>query len=72
MMAHVCAISHMDNAFPLHIKLDAGSKTTDGYVLCEQNRVVDLAARSAAFKDVVSEDVLEQVREILSAMLAED
>lgn len=72
MMAQVCAISHTDNSFPLHVKLDAASENTDGFVLCEQNRVVDLAARNAAFKDVVSQDVLERVREILFAMLSED
>lgn len=69
MMAQVCAISNTDNGFPLHIPLDNVSQTTTGFVLCEQNRVLDLAARNAAFKDKVSDEVLLTVKNVLKAML---
>lgn len=69
MMSQVCAISHMDNGFPLHISLCGACANTDGFVLCEQNRVFDLAARNAEYKDHVSDEVLEKVKNILKALL---
>jgi len=71
-MSQVCAISHTDNGYPLHIKLDSESTNTDGYILCEQNRVLDLNARNVEYKDHVSIDVLDKVLEILYAMISRE
>ena len=68
-MAQLCAISSTDNGFPLHIPLDAVSKKTTGFVLCEQNKVLDLSKRNAVFRDRASDEVLQQVLNILRAML---
>lgn len=68
-LAQVCAISNTDNGFPLHVALDKESKNTTGFVLCEQNKVLDLEARNAEYKDCVSNKVLQQVKNILKAML---
>lgn len=68
-MSMVCAISHTDNNFPLHVKLDKESKNTDGYILCEQNRVLDLKARKVRYKDKVSKEILKQVVDILIAQI---
>ena len=69
MMSQVCAISNTDNDYPLHVSLDSGSECTTGFVLCEQNRVFDLEARNAEFKDTVSPAVLKKVKDILRALL---
>ncbi len=69
MMSLVCAISNTDNGFPLHVALDSESTDTIGFVLCEQNRVFDLEARNAAYKDIVSPQVLKKVKDILRALL---
>ncbi len=69
MMSQVCAISNTDNEFPLHIPLDDKSINTTGFILCEQNRVFDLEARNAEYKDVVSAEVLKKVKDILRALL---
>lgn len=69
MMSQVCAISNTKNGFPLHIPLDSASVNTTGYVLCEQNRVFDLEARHAEFKDKVSPIVLKKVKDVLHALL---
>ncbi|MBO6236971.1 MAG: type II toxin-antitoxin system PemK/MazF family toxin [Schwartzia sp.] len=69
MMAQVCAISNTDNQFPLHVPLENGCRNTTGFVFCEQNRVLDLEARNAEYKDTVSKEVLEQVKGILRALL---
>ena len=68
-MSQVCAISHTSNGFPLHVKLDEESLNTDGYVLCEQKRVLDLNARNAEYKDRVSDKVLNEVINILIASI---
>ena len=69
MMAQVCAISNTDNGFPLHIPLDAASTNTTGFVLCEQNRAFGLEERNAAYKDRVSDAVLQRVKGVLKALL---
>ena len=68
-LAQLCAISNTDNGFPLHIALDSESADTTGFVFCEQNKVLDLNAGNAEYKDHVSEKVLRQVKNILKAML---
>ncbi|MBR3624576.1 MAG: type II toxin-antitoxin system PemK/MazF family toxin [Selenomonadaceae bacterium] len=68
-MAQVCAISNTDNEFPLHISLQGATKSTSGFVLCEQNRVVDLKARNVVYKDSVSAEVLQKVKNTLKALL---
>ena len=40
-LAMVCPITNTDNHFPLHVPLDARTKTT-GVVLCEHVRTLDL------------------------------
>ena len=57
-LAQLCAISNTDNGFPLHVALDSESENTTGFVFCEQNKVLDLNARNAEYKDHVSEKVL--------------
>ena len=57
------------DGFPLHVPLDSASKNTTGFVLCEQNRVFDLEARNAAYKDRASPEVLDKVKGILKALL---
>ena len=69
MMSQVCAISNTGNHFPLHVPLDGESLNTSGFVLCEQNRVFDLEARNAEYKDKVSPAVLKKVKDILRALL---
>ncbi len=69
MTAQVCAISNTDNAFPLHIPLSGACENTTGYIFCEQNRVLDLEARNAEYKDHVSEEILTRTKNILRALL---
>lgn len=69
MMSQVCAISNTDNGFPLHVSLAGACAETSGFVLCEQSRVFDLEARNAEFKDHVSDELLERVKNVLRALL---
>ena len=44
----VCPITHTDKGHPFHIRLDDTTKT-DGVVLCDQARMLDLTSCSASF-----------------------
>lgn len=65
-LAIVCPITNTDNKFPLHIPLDARTKTT-GVILCEHIRTLDINARGYKFIETIPEDILKNVCEILSA-----
>ena len=43
----VCSITHTDKGHPFHIRLDGAAKT-DGVVLRDQARMLDLASRGAS------------------------
>lgn len=45
----VCPITHTDKGHPFHIRLDDTTKT-DGVVLCDQARMLNLASFNAAIE----------------------
>lgn len=47
-LAMVCPVTHTDRGSPLHVPLDGRTKT-DGFILCDQVRMLDLKARNAGF-----------------------
>ena len=61
----VCPISHAKD-FPLHIDLPDGLET-DGKVLCEHIRALDINARSYKFVEHVPDDYMEEISDILKA-----
>lgn len=61
----VCPISHAKE-FPLHIPLPDGLNT-DGLVLCEHIRALDLGARRYKYVESVPSDFAEKISDILKA-----
>ena len=61
----VCPISHAKD-FPLHIDLPEGL-TTDGKVLCEHIRALDINARSYTYVESVSDAFMESISDVLKA-----
>ena len=53
----VCPITNTQAPFPMHVHLDANTKTT-GVVMCEQVKSLDLIARQASFVERIPEDLL--------------
>ena len=47
-MTMVCPITHTDRGHPFHLRLE-GTEKTDGVVLCDQARMLDLNSRNAVF-----------------------
>jgi len=67
-LAMVCPITSADNGFPLHIPLDERTRT-QGVVLCEQVKSLDLLARNAKRFESVPEDILEEVAVLTTQFL---
>ncbi|MDR0853826.1 MAG: type II toxin-antitoxin system PemK/MazF family toxin [Clostridiales Family XIII bacterium] len=69
--AMVCPITNTDKGFPVHIRLDSRTKTT-GVVLCDQAKILDLAARKAAYVESLPEDILEEIVDVIIGMVEID
>ena len=63
-IAVVCPITNTDRGFPLHVPLDERTRTT-GFVMCEQMKSLDVAARNVSRLEVVPPDILGEVVDIL-------
>lgn len=63
-LAIVCPITSTDRGFPLHVPLDKRTKT-NGAIMCEQAKSLDLAARNAAFVEHSPWDITAEVVDIL-------
>lgn len=60
----VCPITHTDRGHPFHIKLDERTKT-DGVVMCDQARMLDLNSRHAAFEEKAPEDIVAEAVDLI-------
>ena len=69
-LALVCPITQTERGFPLHVALGTDIKTR-GFVMCEQVKSLDLAARQARFVEKAPVGVKEQVFNILYGMVEE-
>lgn len=58
-LAIVCPITHTDNQFPLHIPLDNRTKT-NGVILTEQMKCLDVISRNVQFVEKLPQDLLEK------------
>ena len=62
----VCPITNTNNRFPLHISLDERTKT-NGVILCEHIKALDLNARKYQVVEQLPEDLLQEVIDIVYA-----
>lgn len=66
--AIVCPISSTNKSIPIQPMLDTRTKT-QGVVLCDQVRTVDLAARKAEYIEVIPEDLLLEIIDIVFGLI---
>ncbi|MGI6359877.1 MAG: type II toxin-antitoxin system PemK/MazF family toxin [Acholeplasmatales bacterium] len=52
---------------PLHIKLDSRTNTY-GEIMCEQIKMIDTVARNVSYIEKLSDDLLEQVLDIIKLL----
>ena len=64
-MILICPISHAKE-FPLHIDVPDGLKT-DGKVLCEHIRALDINVRPYKYIETVSDEFMETISDVLKA-----
>ena len=67
-MVYIAPITNTVRNFPLHVSLDARTKTT-GEVLCEQARAVDLKSRPFTVIERVPDDILDNILECIISCL---
>lgn len=60
----VCPITHTDRGHPFHVRLDSRTKT-DGVVLCDQARMLDLSSRNASFVEKAPEDIVTEAVDLI-------
>lgn len=59
-----CPITHTTKNFPLHIPLDDRT-TTQGVILCEHIKALDLCAREYIVVESLPKEILEEVVEVV-------
>ena len=64
----VCPITHTDRNHPFHIRLDARTKT-DGVIMCDQARMLDLNSRHAAFAEKAPADMIAEAVDLIVGFL---
>ena len=70
-LAIVCPITNTDKNHPFHIKLDDRTNT-NGVILCDQVRTLDISARKYEYIETIPEDILHEVLEIISGFIEYD
>ena len=60
----VCPITHTDRGHPLHIRLDSRTKT-DGVIMCDQARMLDLNSRKASFEEKSPADIVAEAVDMI-------
>ena len=60
----VCPITHMDKGHPFHVRLDDRTKT-DGVILCDQARMLDLTSRNAYFEEKAPDDITAEAVDLI-------
>lgn len=64
----VCPITHTDRHHPFHIWLDDRTKT-DGVIMCDQVRMLDLNSRHAVFAEPAPADILSEAVDLIRGFI---
>ncbi|MEG2098056.1 MAG: type II toxin-antitoxin system PemK/MazF family toxin [Pseudoflavonifractor sp.] len=64
----VCPITHTDRSSPFHLRLDARTKT-DGVVMCDQARMLDLASRNGAFVEKAPTELVAEIVDLIISVI---
>lgn len=62
--AMVCPITHTDRGIPIHMRLDSRTQT-NGVVLCDQAKILDLQKRDAEFIEKAPADIVAEISDII-------
>ena len=60
----VCPIRHTDCGHPFHVRLDGCTKT-DGVIMCDQARALDLNSRNATFVEKAPDEIVDEAVDLI-------
>lgn len=60
----VCPITHTDRGHSFHVRLDNRTKT-DGVIMCDQARMLDLNSRRASFEEKAPTDIVAEAVDLI-------
>lgn len=64
----VWPITNTNKKQPFHIELDGRTQTT-GVILCDQEKMLDVRARNAQFKEEYPEDIWNEAKELVISFM---
>ena len=64
----VCPITHTDRGHPFHIRLDSRTKT-DGVIMCDQARMLDLNSRRASYEEKASAELVAEAVDMITGFI---
>jgi len=64
----VCPITTKTKNLPMRIKLDERIQT-QGFVMCDQVRTLDIKARNPVFAEKIPKDILDTIKRSVSAVI---
>ncbi len=64
----VCPITHTDRGHPFHVRLDGRTKT-DGVILCDQARMLDLNSRRVSFEEKAPADIVAEAVDLIHSFI---
>ena len=67
-MYMICPITHTDKKHAFHILLDNRTKT-DGVILCDQARILDIKARNFEFIEPLPPDILNKAKNLVISFI---
>ena len=67
-LAIVCPITSTKRNIPIQVELDNRTKT-QGVIMCEQSKTLDLYARNAKFLEKAPKDLTKEVIELIHSFL---
>jgi len=67
-MAMICPITNTISGFPTHIPLDNSTKT-NGVIMGEQAKCLDITARNPSYKESISNDILDDVIDLICSFV---
>ena len=67
-LAMVCPITSKSSGFPTHIALDSATRT-NGEIMCEQAKCLDVLARNASFVETVPNDILDEAIDLICSFV---
>jgi len=68
-LAMLCPITSTDRNNPLHIRLDDRT-ITNGIVMCDQAKILDVAARNAEFIESAPDDIIAEAADIIAGIVS--